>query len=259
MNLSPEMQQELALLISQFKDKKIIQGLLTVFLKQCDGLNLVYEELRTLRWIDSSEGEQLDGLGDILVLRRDGRTDDRYREALKFKIFINVSKGQPETIIKAVKFFTNANTVDYSEIYPASSWVYTDGGDVPFYITCALQDLMPAGVPINLIGTFGHNPSFQFGEGQTVPVVLELSNNTGLELSNDTALDISNDYKPDIDTEKGFSTLVGDSKTERMHGGYFAELVTKDRYENTALKVTEGAALGLSDGSALEINILRTC
>lgn len=53
-------------LLMQFGDKKLINALLEAFGQEFDELAQVHDDLKRLRWIDSSFGAQLDGCGDIV-------------------------------------------------------------------------------------------------------------------------------------------------------------------------------------------------
>lgn len=165
----------ITLLASQFQIKNP-DGSLTNFQKvikslsgQAQIINTQQQLLQNMRSIDAAVGKQLDGLGEILgVLRTDGQTDDSYREALIFQIFINQSKGTPEEVIKILEFLTQASVVWYDEDYPAAYQMATNGlkgvnslgGTVnPSDLIKILQSVSPAGVEfIYLTATYNTNP-----------------------------------------------------------------------------------------------------
>lgn len=53
-------------LLAQFVDKKLIEGFLETIAEELAVIQNTTEDLKTLRWIDSSFGRQLDGCGDIV-------------------------------------------------------------------------------------------------------------------------------------------------------------------------------------------------
>ena len=53
-------------LIGQFQDKKVIAAILEALGEELDELQTVFTDLRDKRWIDTGEGKQLDGLGEIV-------------------------------------------------------------------------------------------------------------------------------------------------------------------------------------------------
>jgi hypothetical protein len=93
--------------------------LITPFIEEVQELETVFNDLREKRDIDNAEGAQLDGIGDIVDLPRPaGQNDDDYRAALKLKNELNLSAGQPETLIDFTKDFTGADT-EYREPWDA--------------------------------------------------------------------------------------------------------------------------------------------
>lgn len=115
------------LFIEQFKGAEAIEGLARSMLA---GFNDVEDSLNDLllkRWLDLAEGIQLDRLGEILGQPRFGRLDEPYRSALYFQIFINTSKADPETVIKATRVLSGGSFLRYWENYPAGYQIFTDG------------------------------------------------------------------------------------------------------------------------------------
>lgn len=149
----------LSLLITQFRRTRPENSLpnpnnminiLTPFLQQVQLVEYMESDLDTLRWLDTAVGVQLDGLGEILQLPRNGRTDFDYRIALKFQVYINRSSGEPEVIIAFVKDFTNATKVRLQEAYPAGLFIFTDGTTVltNFNLVEAIEEILAAGVKL---------------------------------------------------------------------------------------------------------------
>lgn len=111
--------QSLSLYADQFKDSENLNNLTRALLMPMDGIKQALEDLKDDRWIDTAVGEQLDQLGGIVGIRRLGRTDDQYRQAIRFQIFINLSKTEPETLISATRVLTNGTFLRY--------WEHSDG------------------------------------------------------------------------------------------------------------------------------------
>ena len=116
-----------------------------------------------MRYLNTAQGVQLDGLGQILGLERTpGESDASYREALQFQIFVNQSHGTPEEVIKILKFLTDATKVWYSEVYPAAYQMATNGlifPPNPSDLVAAIQNVSPAGVHfLALTATYNTNP-----------------------------------------------------------------------------------------------------
>ncbi|MBP2638682.1 MAG: hypothetical protein H6Q72_4589 [Firmicutes bacterium] len=59
-------QEMLDRLVSQFADKPYLKALITVLGDRLTALEQVFTDLKENRWLDTSEGEQLDGCGEIV-------------------------------------------------------------------------------------------------------------------------------------------------------------------------------------------------
>ena len=81
-------------------------------------------DLYTERSLDTSIGAQLDGIGRIVGLDRDGLDDVDYRATLIIQIQINKAGGEPESIITAIRQLFKTEIIAFKEIYPANYEVY---------------------------------------------------------------------------------------------------------------------------------------
>lgn len=162
-------ERAIALLASQFQiampdgSKTNLQKMIYAILTEAQEIQNQEELLYTQRSLDTAEGVQLDGLGQILGLTRTpGESDEVYRQALQFQIFVNRSSGTPEEVMAILKFLTAASKIWYLEIYPAAYQMATDGlifPDDPSDIVGAIQNSSPAGVEfIGVTATYGTNP-----------------------------------------------------------------------------------------------------
>lgn len=152
---------------SQFKGKPKIEALCACFDRQFAEIEQCFQQLLLLLDIEKAEGEQLDRIGDIVVLSRaeagllaaqggvidfDVIDDARYRKYLKYKILANTSNTTYRDIITAVKTIWDVDKVKYNENVdgPASLTVsfpyeYKPGEDI-----FLLPPLVAAGVGINI-------------------------------------------------------------------------------------------------------------
>jgi hypothetical protein len=112
------------LLVEQFKEKTNFVNFVKSLSQEAQTLENVFKDLYLDRSIDSGIGEQLDNLGEILGLNRNGQTDDVYRINLKFQAVLNASKGEPEILISALKIFTDSTIVYFYELFPAKCYGY---------------------------------------------------------------------------------------------------------------------------------------
>ena len=180
--INNHVQRAIALLAGQFQQslldgeysrfQRLIQALVTQF-QEIDNVN---QELKFNRSIDTSEGVQLDGLGQILGLARlPDESDDAYREKLKFQIFINKSNGTPEEVIAILKFLTKASKVRYHEYYPAAFQMDTDGMTFsipPEELVSAIQSVSPAAIQYTPItATYGVPLPFVFSQDPIIDLL----------------------------------------------------------------------------------------
>lgn len=105
-------------LAEQFKNKPIIDALIEAIGEQLTDISIFFEELKTLRWLQTAEGKQLDGIGNIVVLSRKEAgelasfsrndyviDDEQYKTYLIYKIWKNTCVCTYRDIIKAFKMF----------------------------------------------------------------------------------------------------------------------------------------------------------
>ena len=146
----------LARLASQFAESPKLRALLAQLVGPLEVVETEADNLRDERWIDTAVGAQLDGLGTIVGEGREGRNDDDYREALRFRVFINVSKGTPPDVIHALDYITKADDVQYMESWPATVFLYSDGYSANKLLPDVMQDLLPASVSdVDIAVSFG--------------------------------------------------------------------------------------------------------
>ena len=115
-------------LISLWKDKPNIQGLVTSYLREVQELEDVWFQLLNERNVFTAIGAQLDVIGTYVGESRDSRNDDDYRDAILNRVARNNSDGTPESIIQLISAATGSPVVQIWEHYPASMHVYVDRG-----------------------------------------------------------------------------------------------------------------------------------
>jgi hypothetical protein len=77
--------------------------------------------------IETAAGVQLDRIGKILKLVRNGKSDDIYRVLLLLKAFLNRTNGTVENIITLVQFLYGATVITVSPNYPAGLTIVHNG------------------------------------------------------------------------------------------------------------------------------------
>lgn len=141
-----------ARLIQQSRDKTRIRQLLDALNEQSQDYEDDIFPLFQLLDIDAMEGAQLDGIGEIVGLTRDGRSDVEYRTALRQKIGINTSSGTPDEIISVFAIATGSTlvSIQYFEDHPAKFGIYGDAASYPADIASVIQSVSPAAVGVGI-------------------------------------------------------------------------------------------------------------
>lgn len=145
-------EQELSLLLEQYKNKDKFVEFLKLLAKMANDLEEAGFELLENLSLDTAEGVQLDMLGDRLDLKRNGKTDDEYRIFLYLKTAINTNPGNPEILIRALKLVFNANKIQYIPRYPAGIEIRDSSTNTDIVLNPQIYnfilDIIPAGVKI---------------------------------------------------------------------------------------------------------------
>lgn len=146
-------------LTGEFQDSPKLKALVAAMVGPLTDIETESEALRTERWIDTAIGVQLDGCGAIVGEARLGRTDDEYRRAIKYRVFVNTSTGTPRDVIYGLRYLTQPTDCQYLEAYPATAILFTDGYFVPEDIKSQMQDLAPVAISdVPVCVTFAGRP-----------------------------------------------------------------------------------------------------
>jgi len=158
----------LSRITSQFEQSPKVLALLTAIIGPLDSLQATSDSVKTERWIDTAIGAQLDGCGYIVGETRQGRDDDAYREAIRFRVFVNISEGTPAAMIKGLDYLIDSDDKQYLEVYPATVLLFGDGPNIPTGIQAQIQDLAPAGISdVPVMVSYTEKP-FRFGTEATM-------------------------------------------------------------------------------------------
>lgn len=119
-----------------------------------DQLYRLFNELS----IKDAIGEQLDGIGTILGEERGDKGDEDYRASLSVRITINISRGEPETLISVLAAITESTYVQLTELYPARVEMFFNGIVVPADLVANMNRVKAAGIQLTLVGNSSANP-----------------------------------------------------------------------------------------------------
>lgn len=228
--LIPDHEQEAVdRLIQQYKDKPNVVGFIRAMTRQTQEMEQVIIDMFLNRSINDSVGQQLDELGTIVGIERQGFDDDFYRILIRFKIGQNISRGEPERIISTMKLISEAGLVHYQNLGSGNIGLGVDVDLDPTlidFIFDNMQRVVMAGIRIDFITSFcPDDESFSFdGVG---PVGMGFSSlaapATGGKfafLNNPTGKKFAFDSIAGIDTtDLGFGTIL-----DPLAGGVFVGL-----------------------------------
>ena len=126
-------------------------SLLDALVKEFDTLEQLFGSLILSRGLNTSFGAQLDGIGIIVGEPRNSLPDEAYRSAIKYKISLNSSGGQIETIITFVQRATGALKVSLSELGNANVGITILGGNIFPELRSQIDRLLAGGVAIEWV------------------------------------------------------------------------------------------------------------
>ena len=119
--------ESVARLLSQFKGKTKIKGVVSAQAAQSQEEETAFFELLEERDLANAIGVQLDGIGEIVGEDRKGKTDTLYRIYLYARILVNKSSGTAPQINEIANLLIDAaNNRVYSEMYPAAFKIVVD-------------------------------------------------------------------------------------------------------------------------------------
>lgn len=167
-----QVEQARSLLLTQFKNKAHVEALLASFIKQVQEIENMLFDLYLLRTIDAATGAQLDGVGKIVVLVRDGRNDADYRVALKTQVLINRTSCTGEELLNIIRGLI-ADTYSFVQREGPTSIDIDFSANVgdqptPLNIAKQLRRIIAAGVRCviawdDFFGVGGRTDAFSFG------------------------------------------------------------------------------------------------
>jgi hypothetical protein len=119
--ISNHADQAVARLLSQYQGKPGFAGLVRALVGPIQDIEAALVQMNTLRGLNTASGANLDGIGKIVgVARFPGEGDEPYRVRIKAKIIINISEGEPESVIAEYQLLTGAQQIILDENHPAA-------------------------------------------------------------------------------------------------------------------------------------------
>lgn len=164
-------------LLEQFKEKPVFASLLQGFIDRVQNLEDTLFDLLLQRFLDTSIGAQLDGIGAVVGEARQNRSDGDYKRGILTRILLNLGQSTPEDVIEIMSRYARSD-VSLTEYYPAD-FVLTilraldptdlDSDGTPDEVerlSAYLQSAKPAAVGAGLVyGLSETNELFRFDSG----------------------------------------------------------------------------------------------
>lgn len=143
------------LLIDVFQSKANFIKLLSSYVAETQEIERMLMDMLDSFYVGTAEGDQLDAIGEIVGVDRQGLTDDLYRLRIRARILLNTSSGTVNQILKILQLMitdTDA-TIEFKPFYPAAFLVelgiLTDFDRIE-EIGNVVIDAAPAGVAATL-------------------------------------------------------------------------------------------------------------
>jgi hypothetical protein len=154
--INTHVQDALARFLAQYQGRPLLNGFMNAFTEQVQVLEDALYPMDALRQIANAYGAQLDGLGALLNLPRNGLNDMTYVLFLYGKIAEDFSDSTITSVITVINYVFQASVVIMQEIYPAGLSVQVAGTPLDptlFGLAVALvQAAMGAGIQLVFIG-----------------------------------------------------------------------------------------------------------
>jgi hypothetical protein len=224
LEIKNQVEEGLGKLMTQWKDKPVVVGLLTSYLENVQQVEDVLFDLLEKRSLETAVGVYLDALGLLVGELRKGKLDDEYRRAVKLRIAINKSDGTEPVIRELIKELTNADIVNIVDTYPAAVSLLLEGEDVfvDQELVNEISNILAATISAEIKTTVLVNPPFVFENDESGSGFSDASQNSTFTLITNTGAAISTDLG-DILTVKNTGIYID---PELQDGGYLSDVQT---------------------------------
>lgn len=136
--------------LEQWKNKPNMEKVVRALVGSYPEFETIFFDIqdKTLN-IYEAVGAQLDVIGEIVGQERLDFDDDFYRVLLLTRIGINISEGEPNSIISTAKILTNATFIHYMNLFGGEIAIGTDG-----IIDLVTKDFLLLNLQKVIIGSF---------------------------------------------------------------------------------------------------------
>jgi hypothetical protein len=111
---------------SMWNDKPVAKGILQTYLETLQQVEILLHDINTQRSLYTAIGNQLNILGALFNVAREGRLDEEYRQAIIAKIASSINSGTADEIKNIARAITGATTILTFEHFPAAAYVFVN-------------------------------------------------------------------------------------------------------------------------------------
>jgi hypothetical protein len=148
--------------------KEDFEKILSVLLKQVQDIEEANFQILNERSIINAIGVQLDVIGTLLSVSRDGLEDEPYRKKILLKIATNSASGTPNNIINIIKAYSEGDSVELREGAIAfGNIIITGGKTLDSGLWELVRDIKPVGTLWNIHTDYNNNafrPAYETGD-----------------------------------------------------------------------------------------------
>lgn len=200
----------LALLPAQWDESPVFRGVIRSYL---ESLNLVEQDIFDVRSafnIKSAVNNQLDIIGGFFSVRRLGRDDETYREAILAKISSSSGSGTPDDLLNLLNAILEDDDSRIWEHFPYGVMLSVEN-DTRLSVTSTLQQAAAAGIEVFGV-IFTEETSFIAKEGETAVALLETNSLDTVEVDDGSVYDLEVEYSTEEETLVFTSQFVDSSQ-----------------------------------------------
>lgn len=135
---------------SQWSESEKIRGLLESWLNRANELEDLLFDMLENRGLFEAKGENLDIIGALFGVARDGRSDDEYRQVILNEVTVQTADGTTEPFMQVLRAKSGSDYVDFWEHPPADVHARLGEG-FNIYTYSDLEKQVPAGVSLRVI------------------------------------------------------------------------------------------------------------
>ncbi len=167
------------LLIDVFQSKSNFIKLLSSYAQETQEIERMLMDLLDSFYVGTAEGDQLDAIGEIVGVDRQGANDTKYRNRVRARIRLNLTSGTTNEILALAQMLQPAGVDDpvYTPNYPAGFFIDYRASATPMTqdeaddVWRVIDEATPSGVKAQFF--FGLSPGDELFSFSSLPATTE--------------------------------------------------------------------------------------